>query len=206
MQEFEIVKDKELSKKLEENYQNGELSVTGRVVTDRIPTNLVEEEVAKQLEESYQRGQIEGIETTYSVRSTVANSVPVQEYEYNGKKYVRVKAKIGTDGSNLRFSNGDEIISEQSYWFQVESLSKVMEGNQVFAATPIQEYEYNGQKYVRVEAKSQGPLTPFQNLKDEKHQIIEKLPEQKAVVSDCAEFIKDYITSNKEDNQNPKSK
>lgn len=65
MREFEIEKDKELS-------------VTGRVVTVRIPTNLVEEEVAKQLEESYQRGQIEGIETTYSVGSREAYTVPVR--------------------------------------------------------------------------------------------------------------------------------
>lgn len=213
MQEFEIEKDKELSQKLEEKYQKGELSVTGRVVTDRIPTNLVEEQVAKKLEESYQRGQIEGIETTYFVDSRVAYTVPVQEYEYNGKKYARVKAEFGTNTTNLKFSNGQEIISGQ-YWLHVEPLMKEYEkNNQVIITQGIaqeieEEYAYNGEMFTRVKAGSQGPLplTPFQNLKDEKHQIIEKLPEQKAVVSDYTEFAKDYITSNKEDNQNPKSK
>ena len=205
MQEFEIVKDKELSQKLEEKYQNNELSVTGRVVTDRIPTNLVEEEVAKQLEESYQRGQIEGIKTTYSVGSRVAY-VPVQEYEYNGKKYVRVKAKLGTKESNLKFSNGDEIISGQSYWLHVEPLTKMFENNQVITAgissnksysaekpTAISEFLENSMnpskspeqkkewKSSNVGLENQRLLPPFENLKDTKPQLIDKLPEQSPV-------------------------
>lgn len=217
MQEFEIVKD-------------NELSVTGRVVTDRIPTNLVEEEIAKQLEESYQRGQIEGIETTYSVGSRVTNSVPVQEYEYNGKKYVRVKAEFSTNENNLRFSNGNEIIFGQTYWLHVEPLTKVMESNQAFVAVIGSNESYSVKKpttiskfledYMNpgktsdqnkewrpsdIELESQRPLPPFENLKDTKTQFIDKLPEQ-SPVSDFMEFSKDYVDLNKENNQDLKSK
>lgn len=125
-QDYERVVDKETLSTLEEKYQQGELPVTGRIVTNRIPTNLVEEGLAKQLEENYQMGQIEGIETTY------LNSVPVQEYEYNGKKYARVKAEFGTNENNLRFSDGKEIISGQTYWLHVEPLVKMFGSNQVF--------------------------------------------------------------------------
>lgn len=191
MQEFEIVKDKELSQKLKEKYQNGELSVTGRVVTDRIPTNLVEEEVAKQLEESYQRGQIEGIETTYSVGSRVTNSVPVQEYEYNGKKYARVKAEFGTNTTNLKFSNGQEIISGQTYWLHVEPLTKVMESNQTFVAGISSNESYSAEKPTAISKFLEDYMNP---------KVVDKLPGQ-SLVTDFMEFSKDYIDSNEKNKQ-----
>lgn len=174
---------KTISEKLEEKYQNGELSVTSRIVIDRIPTNLVGEEVATQLEENYQTGQIEGIETTYLVGSRVEHSVPVQEYEYNGKKYVRVKAEFGTNENNLKFSNGQEIISGQPYWLHVEPLVKIFRSNQVFMTETTKKQEESA-------------------TRNEEIQILKKSPDNRTgMKTDMTEFLKNYVDSNKSSDQ-----
>lgn len=177
-QDYERVVDKETLPTLEEKYQQGELPVTGRIVTNRIPTNLVEEGLAKQLEENYQMGQIEGIETTY------LNSVPVQEYEYNGKKYARVKAEFGTNENNLRFSNRQEIISGQTYWLHVEPLTKIFESNQVFMPGTTKQQEES-------------------ETRNEEIQIFKKSPDNRTgMKTDMIEFLKNYVDSNKSSDQN----
>lgn len=84
-------------KKLKWKYQNNELTKTGRSYT----FNSVKM-------------------TDYS---TVFTPVTYEEYEYQGKKYIRVKANSIYDGYEFKLSNGIEYNDDDYVWLEVSPVS-----------------------------------------------------------------------------------
>lgn len=143
--------DKETTQKLEEEYQKGKLPIVDHIQVDQvdrdfIPCDKVDTELSNILEDAYQKEQIIVTEKVYEY-APGHNSSPVQEVEYDGKKYVRVVSGIRPQ-SNLRFSDGTIIMPETPYWFHVEPKTK-----RIF---PFQEqkYSFKGKEYIRVNPDS----------------------------------------------------
>lgn len=94
---------------------------------------------------------------------------------------------MGTNESNLKFSNEEEIISGQSYWLHVEPLTKEFVGDQTSAVGII------GNEFKSTDISKF--LEDYMNPK-----VVDKLPGQ-SPVTDFMEFSKDYIDSNEENKQ-----
>ena len=123
------VVDDEKKKKLEELYQQKELLQTATLDYENYPTNIVDSNLANHLEELFKQRKLKSEKKQYYFKS-LSNSITsdFDEYEYNGKRYIRVA--------------GDKDFDE--YEYNGKRYIRVND-NKVF-----DEYEYNGEKFVRV--------------------------------------------------------
>ena len=79
------------------------------------PQKAVSKEMQEKLEREYKSGRLSKTRNSYTTDSTRYTEYDTtfepqthQEYEYNGKRYVRVEANSYYDGSNFTLSNGEQ--------------------------------------------------------------------------------------------------
>ena len=108
--------------------------VSGRRAEDGIleveygyyPQKAVSKDMQSRLEQAYTRGTLSRTRNTYitdSVKynaySTPFNAKTHEEYEYNGKRYVRVEANSDFGGDNFTLSNGEDYRDGDNVWVEV---------------------------------------------------------------------------------------
>ena len=91
------------------------------------PQNAVSRDMQERLERAYRSNSISKTKNDYTTDSIPYNKYHIsfqlqihQEYEYNGKRYVRVKANSCYDGCNFTLSNGEKYRDGDNVWVEVE--------------------------------------------------------------------------------------
>ena len=81
----------------------------------------------ERLERAYRSGSISKTRNSYTTDSIAYNEYDTsfqpqthQEYEYNGKRYVRVEANSYYDGGDLTLSNGEQYRDGDNVWVEVQ--------------------------------------------------------------------------------------
>ena len=90
------------------------------------PQKAVSRDMQERLEKTYRSGNISKTRNNYTTDSRRYNAynekfAPKQheEYEYNGKRYVRVKANSYYDGGDFTLSNGEQYRNGDDVWVEV---------------------------------------------------------------------------------------
>ena len=90
------------------------------------PQKAVSRDMQERLEQAYRRGNISKTRNTYTTDSEKydAYSRPFkakthEEYEYNGKRYVRVEANSDFGGNQFTLSNGEQYRDGDNVWVEV---------------------------------------------------------------------------------------
>ena len=90
------------------------------------PQKAVSKDMQRRLEEAYTRGTLSRTRNTYTTDSikwgeygTPFKAKTHEEYEYNGKRYVRVEAKPCFDVDKFTLSNGEEYSNGDNVWVEV---------------------------------------------------------------------------------------
>ena len=90
------------------------------------PQKAVEKDMQERLEMAYKNKTISRTKNSYTTDSTRYNDYGTsfqpqthQEYEYNGKRYVRVKSNSYYDGGDFILSNGEQYRDGDDVWLEV---------------------------------------------------------------------------------------
>ena len=91
------------------------------------PQKAVSRDMQERLERAYRSGSISKTRNSYTTDSIAYNEYDTsfqpqthQEYEYNGKRYVRVEANSYYDGGDLTLSNGEQYRDGDNVWVEVQ--------------------------------------------------------------------------------------
>ena len=90
------------------------------------PQKAVSRDMQERLERAYRSGNISKTRNNYTTDSVAYDEYDTsfqpqthQEYEYNGKRYVRVKANSYYDGGDFTLSNGEQYRDGDDVWLEV---------------------------------------------------------------------------------------
>jgi len=90
------------------------------------PQKAVSRDMQERLEREYKSGRIARTRNTYTTDSVAYDDYDTtfepqthQEYEYNGKRYVRVEANSYYDGNEFTLSNGEQYKDGDNVWVEV---------------------------------------------------------------------------------------
>ena len=90
------------------------------------PQKAVSRDMQERLERAYRSGNISKTRNNYTTDSVAYDEYDTsfqpqthQEYEYNGKRYVRVKANSYYDGGDFTLSNGEQYRNGDDVWVEV---------------------------------------------------------------------------------------
>ena len=90
------------------------------------PQKAVSRDMQERLERAYRSGSISKTRNSYTTDSVAYDEYDTsfqpqthQEYEYNGKRYVRVKANSYYDGGDFTLSNGEQYRDGDDVWVEV---------------------------------------------------------------------------------------
>ena len=91
------------------------------------PQKAVSRDMQERLERAYRSSSISKTGNSYTTDSVAYDDYDTafqpqthQEYEYNGKRYVRVEANSYYDGNNFTLSNGEQYRDGDNVWVEVE--------------------------------------------------------------------------------------
>ena len=91
------------------------------------PQRAVSRDMQERLERAYRSSSISKTGNSYTTDSVAYDDYDTafqpqthQEYEYNGKRYVRVEANSYYDGNNFTLSNGEKYRDGDNVWVEVE--------------------------------------------------------------------------------------
>ena len=91
------------------------------------PQKAVSKDMQERLERAYRSGSISKTRNSYTTDSIAYNEYDTsfqpqthQEYEYNGKRYVRVKANSYYDGYDFTLSNDEQYRDGDNVWVEVQ--------------------------------------------------------------------------------------
>ena len=110
---------------------NGESGKRGRdgileVEYGYYPQKAVSKDMQARLEREYKSGRLSKTRNSYTTDSTRYTEYDTtfepqthQEYQYNGKRYVRVEANSCFDGENFTLSNGEQYRNGDNVWVEV---------------------------------------------------------------------------------------
>lgn len=91
------------------------------------PQNAVSKSMQRSLETAFQAGFLNKTGNTYTTDSRQYDEYDSAflaqihtEYEYNGKRYVRVKANSYYDGDKFKLSNGQEYCDGDFVWVEIQ--------------------------------------------------------------------------------------
>ena len=111
---------------------NGESGKRGRdgiieVEYGYYPQKAVSKDMQERLERAYKTGSISRTRNSYTTDSVAYDNYDTpfqpqthQEYEYNGKRYVRVEANSYYDGNDFTLSNGEQYRDGDNVWIEVQ--------------------------------------------------------------------------------------
>jgi len=98
------------------------------------PQKAVSKKRQERLERKYRSGRLSKTRNSYTTDSTRYTEYDTtfepqthQEYEYNGKKYVRVKANSCYDGDNFTLSNGEQYKDGDDVWIEVQPVKWIVD-------------------------------------------------------------------------------
>ena len=152
--------------------------VSGRRAADGIleveygyyPQKAVSKDMQTRLEQAYTRGSLSRTRNTYTTDSvkynaysTPFNAKTHEEYEYNGKRYVRVEANSYYDGNNFTLSNGEQYRDGDNVWVEVEPVKWLVDErarmmiteNLIFAGVQFnKERNYHTRDFDRTDIKT----------------------------------------------------
>ena len=90
------------------------------------PQKAVSKDMQERLERAYRSGSISKTRNSYTTDSVAYDKCDTsfqpqthQEYEYNGKRYVRVEANSYYDGGDFTLSNGEQYRDGDDVWVEV---------------------------------------------------------------------------------------
>ena len=90
------------------------------------PQKAVSIDMQERLERAYRSGNISKTRNSYTTDSVARDEYDTpfqpqthQEYEYNGKRYVRVEASSSDDGRKFQLSNGEQYRDGDTVWVEV---------------------------------------------------------------------------------------
>ena len=91
------------------------------------PQKAVSKDMQERLERAYKTGSISRTRNSYTTDSVAYDNYDTpfqpqthQEYEYNGKRYVRVEANSYYDGNDFTLSNGEQYRDGDNVWIEVQ--------------------------------------------------------------------------------------
>ena len=91
------------------------------------PQKAVSKDMQERLERAYRSGSISRTRNSYTTDSVAYDNYDTpfqpqthQEYEYNGKRYVRVEANSYYDGNDFTLSNGEQYRDGDNVWIEVQ--------------------------------------------------------------------------------------
>ena len=98
------------------------------------PQKAVSKEMQERLEREYKSGRLSKTRNSYTTDSTRYTEYDKtfepqthQEYEYNGKRYVRVEANSYYDGNNFTLSNGEQYKDGDNVWIEVSPVKWIVD-------------------------------------------------------------------------------
>lgn len=134
------------------------------------PQRAVSRDMQEMLERAYRRGNISKTRNTYTTDSEKcdAYSRPFkakahEEYEYNGKRYVRVEANSDFAGNQFTLSNGEKYCDGDNVWVEVEPVKWLVDErarmmiteNLIFAGVQFnKERNYKTRNFDRTDIKT----------------------------------------------------
>ena len=134
------------------------------------PQKAVSRDMQERLERAYRRGNISKTGNSYTTDSVAYDDYDTafqpqthQEYEYNGKRYVRVEANSYYDGNNFTLSNGEQYRDGDNVWVEVEPVKWLVDErarmmiteNLIFAGVQFnKERNYKTRNFDRTDIKT----------------------------------------------------
>ena len=118
---------------------NGESGKRGRdgileVEYGYYPQKAVSKDMQERLEREYESGRLSRTKNSYTTDSTRYTEYDTtfepqihQEYQYNGKRYVRVEANSFYDGNNFTLSNGEDYKDGDNVWIEVQPVKWIVD-------------------------------------------------------------------------------
>ena len=98
------------------------------------PQKAVSKEMQERLEREYRSGRLSKTRNSYTTDSTRYTEYGTtfepqthQEYQYNGKRYVRVEANSYYNGNNFTLSNGEQYKDGDNVWIEVSPVKWIVD-------------------------------------------------------------------------------
>ena len=110
--------DSNLSKELEQAYLDGNLEQMGVIDIENFPQYIPDNETCEKLDDLLSRNQLTYRQVKYCIDSMHTTDF-LDEYSYNGRKFIRYKAEI-EQSDNIKLSNNDTISKNKFYWIEVK--------------------------------------------------------------------------------------
>ena len=134
------------------------------------PQRAVSRDMQERLERAYRSSSISKTGNSYTTDSVAYDDCDTafqpqthQEYEYNGKRYVRVEANSYYDGDNFTLSNGEQYRDGDNVWVEVEPVKWLVDErermmiteNLIFAGVQFnKERNYKTRNFDRTDIKT----------------------------------------------------
>ena len=134
------------------------------------PQKAVSRDMQERLERAYRSSSISKTGNSYTTDSVAYDDYDTafqpqthQEYEYNGKRYVRVEANSYYDGNNFTLSNGEQYRDGDNVWVEVEPVKWLVDErarmmiteNLIFAGVQFnKERNYKTRNFDRTDIKT----------------------------------------------------
>ena len=134
------------------------------------PQRAVSRDMQERLERAYRSSSISKTGNSYTTDSVTYGDYDTafqpqthQEYEYNGKRYVRVEANSYYDGNNFTLSNGEQYRDGDNVWVEVEPVKWLVDErermmiteNLIFAGVQFnKERNYKTRNFDRTDIKT----------------------------------------------------
>ena len=134
------------------------------------PQKAVSRDMQERLERAYRSSTISKTGNSYTTDSVAYDNYDTafqpkthQEYEYNGKRYVRVEANSCYDGNNFTLSNGEQYRDGDNVWVEVEPVKWLVDErarmmiteNLIFAGVQFnKERNYKTRNFDRTDIKT----------------------------------------------------
>ena len=100
------------------------------------PQKAVSRDMQERLEQAYRRGNISKTRNSYTTDSRKYDAYDEEflakqheEYEYNGKRYVRVEANSDFEGTPFTLSNGEQYRDGDNVWVEVSPVKWLVDEN-----------------------------------------------------------------------------
>jgi hypothetical protein len=123
--------DSDKNKELEQLYLDDSLKRTGIIDTENFPQNIPDNETCEILDDLFSKNQLASRHVKYCI---VSSNEPVhmtndfEEYNYDGRKFIRYKATVDNP-SNKTLSNNDTLSQNKFYWIEVKPIDLLKDCN-----------------------------------------------------------------------------
>lgn len=112
---YATIVDDDISKELEQAYSNGSLKQTGVIDTENYPENIPDQATCEILDELLLENKLPFREVRYCIgNNSLSLTEPYKEYNFDGRKFVRVEIK----------NNNNPSLNVGEYWIEVKPINE----------------------------------------------------------------------------------